>query len=139
MIVLVTGGRNFTDRDLLFDVMDAHHRSAPITTIIEGGQRRWSRGVVIGGADYWANRWAVAQRINVVTVEAHWNDLTQPGAVIKTGTRGKEYDAMAGPRRNAQMLAMKPDKIISFKGGEGTADCLRQARGAGYEPIEVQS
>jgi len=32
---------------------------------------------------------------------------------------------------------MNPDLVVAFAGGTGTADMIRQARGAGVETIEV--
>jgi hypothetical protein len=45
---------------------------------------------------------------------------------------------IAGPVRNALMLDVgKPDLVVVFPGGRGTADCVRQARAAGVQVIEV--
>jgi hypothetical protein len=49
----------------------------------------------------------------------------------------------AGPMRNRTMLAgvnspvSNADLLIAFKGGRGTADCVRQARELGIPVIEV--
>ena len=44
----------------------------------------------------------------------------------------------AGPIRNAEMLAdFKPDTVIAFPGGRGTADMVRKAKAAGVRVIEV--
>ncbi len=48
-----------------------------------------------------------------------------------------KYGKAAGPIRNARMLAEgKPDLVVAFPGGRGTADMLRRVREAGIEVIE---
>jgi hypothetical protein len=50
-------------------------------------------------------------------------------------THGK----MAGWLRNQQMLDEgKPDLVVAFSGGRGTADMVRRTKKAGVELIEVQ-
>ncbi len=139
MIVLACGGRDCTDRKFVFRTLDELHRASPITTVIEGGQRKTYRGETVGGVDYWANRWAEARGIPVITFKANWDDISRPGAVIKTNARGKKYDAAAGPRRNAEMLSLRPAKVVGVCGGPGTADMLHQARAAGIDTIEVRA
>jgi hypothetical protein len=44
----------------------------------------------------------------------------------------------AGPIRNQRMLDEgKPDLVIAFPGGRGTADMVRRAREAGVEVVEL--
>lgn len=44
----------------------------------------------------------------------------------------------AGPIRNQQMLdEAKPDWVVAFPGGNGTADMVRRARKAGVKIVEV--
>ena len=59
--------------------------------------------------------------------------------VAKGGpNKGKSYDANAGPRRNARMLAEgKPDLVVAFPGGRGTADMVSKARAAKVEVMEI--
>lgn len=139
MIVLICGGRNFTDVDLLFRTMDAQHAAAPISMVIEGGQRTYRDGQPVAGADLFAWNWAAARGVPCTTIKANWSDLSQPNARIRTSVGGRQYDANAGPRRNAAMLTMRPDRVIAFEGGKGTADMLRQARAAGIQTIEVKT
>lgn len=57
--VLVCGGRDFDDEELLFRELDRLDFEHPIGTIIEGGQRTRDRmGEIVGGADFFAFRWA---------------------------------------------------------------------------------
>lgn len=51
----------------------------------------------------------------------------------------KTHGRRAGPIRNYEMLdTTKPDLVIAFPGGRGTADCVRQARKLGIPVREVQ-
>lgn len=103
--VLVTGGRDFTDRAMLYAALDAFHALDPIGCIIEGGAN---------GADALARAWALARGVFCMTVRANWTDL----------------GASAGPRRNQKMVDMKPALVVAFPGGDGTDDCCRRAERA---------
>ncbi len=49
-----------------------------------------------------------------------------------TGEQWRLLGKKAGPMRNARMLAeAKPDIVVAFPGGNGTADMVRQAKAAG--------
>jgi hypothetical protein len=117
--------------------MDSRHRQRPFSQIIEGGQRKYRNGQMIGGADLLAWNWAAARGVPCTTVEADWADLSQPSARIITDRQGPRYEANAGPRRNAAMLTLQPEVVIAFPGGRGTNDMLRQARMAGVKTIVV--
>jgi hypothetical protein len=89
-------------------------RTRGITVLIAGGAR---------GADTLAEEWAKAQGIQCEVYMADWEGL------------GRK----AGPIRNQQMLDEgKPDLVIAFPGGRGTADMVRRAREAGVETVEVR-
>lgn len=113
MRVLVTGGRDFEEIDTLYHALDQIHQETPITLIIEGGAK---------GADRLARRWADARNVPFVTEEADWT----------------RHGKAAGPLRNGRMIKEhKPDLVVAFKGGKGTADCKAQARAAGVAVREV--
>jgi hypothetical protein len=113
MRVLVCGGRDFHDATMMNDVLARHHARRPFTEIIHGGAR---------GADRLAGEWGTRHRISVRQFPAQWD---------KNGKK-------AGPIRNQQMLAEgKPDLVIAFPGGRGTADMVRRARAAGVEVVEI--
>lgn len=114
MRVLVCGGRNFDDADLVRRTLDAIHSETPISVIIEGGA---------SGADRLAFRWASeGNRCGTETYAADWPGLGRS----------------AGPRRNAKMLSDgKPDLVVAFPGGNGTLDMVTKARRAGVRVIEV--
>lgn len=112
MRVLICGGRNFSDFSLLSRTLDKLHTKRPFTAVAQGGA---------AGADFLAKQWAITRGIPAAEYAADWR------------TDGKG----AGPRRNARMLAeFKPDLVVAFRGGHGTADMVRRARDAGVEVVE---
>jgi hypothetical protein len=107
MRLLVCGGRDFRDDALLSAHLDAVHADRPISCVISGAA---------SGADHLAYNWAKARGIDVVEFPADWK------------THGKA----AGPIRNRKMIVEgKPDEVIAFPGGRGTADMKRAALAAG--------
>jgi hypothetical protein len=98
MRVLVCGGRDYTDRNAVYRVLDRLHKKHTIAAIIQGGAR---------GADRLAVDWATSRKIVLEWYIADWNRLG-PGA---------------GHIRNQRMIDEgKPDAVVAFPGGTGTAD-----------------
>jgi hypothetical protein len=115
MRVLVCGGRDFSDTHLLYDILDELHTERLIDVVIEGDAR---------GADRIAGYWAKKNRVDLRLFPANWEKC------------GKK----AGYLRNKQMLEEgKPDLVIAFPGGRGTANMVKLAKDAGVEVIEVAS
>ena len=113
MRILVCGGRDFTDYEFLSGYLSSLTKPFFNTVIIHGNAV---------GADLLAGRWAMQNKVTQVPFPADWNGL------------GRK----AGPIRNQQMLDEgKPDVVIAFPGGRGTADMVSRARKAGVEVIEV--
>lgn len=111
--VLITGGRAYANDTRLFAVLDRYHSVNGIDLIIEGGAT---------GADRLARRWADHASVPIETYEADWEN----------------QGSFAGPARNKRMLDEgKPDLVIAFPGGRGTADMVRKARRAGVEVVEI--
>lgn len=109
MRVLVCGGRDFSDREAVFNALHTLAEAHGWLTVIEGGAK---------GADALAREWAVLCYHGVVTVPADWH---------KHGTA-------AGPIRNTKMItACEPDLVLAFPGGRGTADMVEKASIAGIE------
>lgn len=82
--------------------------------IIEGGAL---------GADRAAFDWAVCSFAQSEQYEANWD----------------KYGKSAGPRRNKQMLDEgKPDLVVAFPGGRGTAHMVQLAKEHGVPVIEVE-
>lgn len=113
MRVLVCGGREFTDWQKLSTELDAMHAQTPFTCVIHGAAK---------GADEMAGAWAALRSIHVEPFPADW----------------KTYRRAAGPIRNKRMLDEgKPELVISFPGGRGTANMVKQARAEGLTVREV--
>jgi hypothetical protein len=130
--VLVCGGRRYAIRERLFAVLD--ELPAGVHTLIVGVDPK--RPV---GADGLAWEWAGERQVERLAFPADWYDLSLPDAVIRKGFNGRLYDAYAGPRRNQAMLDEgRPGLVVSFPGGNGTADMVRRARTAGVPVMEVE-
>lgn len=113
MRVLVCGGRNYDDLVGVSLVLDTMHVQRPFTALIEGGAK---------GADVCAATWAWHVGVPIERFPADWT------------THGKA----AGPIRNQRMIDEgKPDLVVAFPGGRGTADMVRRAKAAGIKVVEV--
>jgi hypothetical protein len=156
MIVLVCGGRNYSDRARVFRELDRLE-----------SERGRIRGLIHGlatGADALARAWQ-AERIRrdndectanrrrdavrrpgvryhsdlwMVGCQAAWRDLETPPVALRYRRDGTAYNAAAGGRRNQFMLSWKPSFVVAFPGKNGTADMCRRANSAGLEVIEVR-
>lgn len=118
MKVLVCGGRKFRDRDLAYKVLNILHNGVKggITTIIHGGA---------SGADSIAGEWSTEiLKKEAEVYPANWN-------LHKTA---------AGPIRNRKMLKEgKPDIVVAFPGGSGTADMIKIAVAAGLKVFDIEN
>jgi hypothetical protein len=103
MKVLVCGGRDFQDWRVVDAALDKIHAETPITYLIHGGAKGADD---LGGA--WARRHSEVQE---VVCPANWKML------------GKA----AGPVRNVLMAALRPDLVVAFPGGKGTANMIQVA------------
>ncbi len=112
MKVLVCGGRDFKDGDLLgFGLRNLMYDNN-ITTIIHGGAT---------GADYLAGVFAEMHGIKVEVYHADW----------------RKHGRAAGPIRNRYMLeTSNPDIVVAFDGGRGTANMISLAKKAGV-PVMI--
>jgi UDP-N-acetylmuramoylalanine-D-glutamate ligase len=111
MKILVTGSRNYTDRNKVFEVLSKLKPSF----IIQGGAT---------GADFLAKEFALVYKIDYDTVEAEWSI----------------YGSSAGPRRNQEMLNKHPDieLVVAFPGNKGTADMVRRASKQNIKILHVE-
>lgn len=116
MRVLVCGGRDYTQRDCVFRVLDALALVESVEEVIHGAAR---------GADSLAGKWAQARGVKETPVPANW--YPQPG----------KLDRGAGFKRNRAMLKLRPDLVVAFPGGNGTADMVQTSRDAGIRVMEV--
>ena len=113
--VLVCGGRQFTDHELLNWHLDwLWNVSRGIDTIIQGG---------CGGADALARVYAKARSIRLETYYPDWD----------------RFGKSAGPIRNQRMIDQgKPDIVVAMPGGRGTKDMVLRAKKAGIGVIEAE-
>lgn len=119
--VLVCGGRDLDEFQVfnrlkaeLHEVLDDHLVGYPREiTIIHGGAL---------GADEGAKRWAESENARAICFKADW----------------KKHGKAAGPMRNQRMIDEgKPDIVVAFPGGRGTADMIRRAEAAGIRAIKL--
>lgn len=113
MILLVTGGRAYVNRTLVFETLDAIHTETPATVLLNGGA---------DGADALAYQWARSRAVRVRTFVADW----------------RNHGPAAGPMRNTEMVAAGPMLVVAFPGGRGTADCVRKARAKDVRVVEIR-
>jgi hypothetical protein len=116
MRVLVCGGRDFDDYKYLSTVLTAIQATHDLFTVLIHGDAK--------GADAHADAYARLHLIPVLRFPADW----------------KRLGTAAGPARNAKMLRDgKPDMVIAFKGGRGTANMVKQATEAGVTVFDARS
>lgn len=116
MRVLVCGGRDFMDRGAMSKALMPYRPK-----ITEPSEHI----LIVGGAsgadalaEEWADVWGMRKRV----FAADW----------------KLHGRAAGPIRNQRMIDEgKPDVVIAFKGGRGTADMVRRAVAAGIPVHQI--
>lgn len=127
MRILVCGGRKYgkarSERDHIY--RELYERTLPTdpeymlpdpSTFIMAGDAK--------GADSVALDWAIVTYSEFQEFKADWT----------------KYGKSAGPIRNQQMIDEgKPDLVLAFPGGAGTADMVRRALAAGIKVIRCVS
>jgi ABC-type sugar transport system substrate-binding protein len=113
MRVLVTGGRDYKNKDALSAALRSATFGQDDVTIVHGGAR---------GADALAHQIGTEKGWRVVVSPADWDALGRS----------------AGPMRNQQMIDAGADIVVAAPGGGGTADCVRRAKRAGIPVMEVR-
>jgi YspA, cpYpsA-related SLOG family len=115
LVVVVTGGRDVTDKYMRFDALDrvlvfaGEHRLRMV--LVEGGAR---------GADRSDRLWAYCNRVRFVTERALW----------------AEHGDAAGPTHNQLMIDKhKPDLCVAMPGGDGTAEMVKRCKRASIPAI----
>ena len=104
MIVLVCGGRDYHDHEIIIKALNSMNEKHGIELLIEGGAK---------GADAHAATWADNNGIPRCTFHANWDYL----------------GPKAGPIRNQNMLKFgKPECLVAFTGGRGTKNMISRAR-----------
>jgi hypothetical protein len=124
--ILVTGGRNETDFELVQrSLLDAAALLSdivpgPITLIHGGCYRRMPNGEIdpTRSVDWIAHQ-----------IAEHMGWITDPHPVTREEYRRKGNQAFYD--RNQAMVDLRPDICVVLPGGGGTADCARRAEAAG--------
>ena len=110
-VVIVCGGRTFTDFYQLREVLDS--KRSGISKVITGGGR---------GADGLAIQWATENNIEVEVFEADW----------------QQFKKAAGPIRNKRMVRESgASLVIAFAGGRGTHGICELATREGLDVERV--
>ncbi len=114
MRAIVCGGRDFADRQGLWDALESFQNSEGRVTALAHG--------AAPGADSMAAQWARDNGVPVVAYPAKWK------------TEGRA----AGPLRNQRMIDdFRPDVVLAFSGGRGTADMIRRADVEGVRVVKL--
>lgn len=112
MKVIVTGGRDYQDKEMVYRILDQLNASF----------------VAVGdcptGADLFAFEWCIERGVPYKLYEAKWTEL------------GRK----AGPIRNEEMIVDNLDAkfVVAFKGNKGTADTVRRAESANLLVLRVK-
>ena len=110
--VVVCGGREFNDKGFIFSELDRLHRDFRFSQVIEGAAR---------GVDTIAGAWARARGLELVEFPADWKNEGRHAALS----------------RNERMLRdSKPDLVIAFPGGNGTAHTCWHTEKSGIQVIK---
>ena len=115
--ILVCGGRDFDDRNLLFEVLDGVVKGKDDVEIVSGHAK---------GADTLAEEYAAENGIILSVFAPDW----------------KKYGKAAGTMRNKDMLDYISEEepvVVAFWNGKskGTENSIETARKMGIEPIII--
>jgi hypothetical protein len=130
MRVLITGSRDWTDRDVIEHDLRLLYAEHGALVIVHG---------CADGADSIADAWAARHgNHNEITVERHPADWATCAPTCRPEHRqvdmhGDTYCPAAGIRRNAAMVAAGADLCRAFikDGSKGATTCARLAERAG--------
>lgn len=114
MIVLVCGGREYNETVRIHRTLAALHKKRKIEKLVCGGAR---------GADQIAARWALANNVDLRTINAEWD----------------KHGKAAGILRNKRMLMEEPiDLCVVFPGGRGTLAMRNMCEEAKIEILSME-
>lgn len=108
--IIVTGGRDFADRELVYATLDAV-RARFGEIILSHGDGR--------GCDQLCDDWARSRGVMTERYPADWD----------------RYGRSAGPRRSAEMIRAGGALLVAFPGGRGTRGAISMAERAGI-PVQ---
>ena len=113
MKVIVCGSYDLPTPTFVWRELDRLHAELGITALMQGSA---------AGVDRFARDWAAGHpEVECFICQAQWH----------------RYGPAAALKRNARMLAWKPDLVIAFPNGSGAADLVKQATAAGIEVRRV--
>jgi len=111
-VLAVSGGRNFFDRRLSFQILDETHRSRPIACIVSGGAE---------GADSLAEAWADANRVPLRIFYPNWHN-------------GGKFSRWGGFERNKLIVENSSDCLIFWDSkSKGTKNIIENCRKIGKQ------
>lgn len=110
--VCVTGGRDYTDTDVVYTTLDDILSKKPDMQLRVGDAR---------GADSLARDWARENKVPCTVHKAEWD----------------KYGNRAGPIRNKEMVDAGFDLLVAFPGGRGTANMREQTKDANIRVMEI--
>jgi hypothetical protein len=117
--VVVAGSRFSKDKEFVWASLDLIHAERNIVRLAHGD---------CDGADKLARDWAISRGIDVRGYPVDWRQFPF----------GDPRQRALGPQRNALMLKTEhPDLVITFPGGKGTRNLLKQAEQLGLNILEV--
>lgn len=113
VVIAVTGGRDYDDRERVFAKLDKYHERYKFTHLLHGSAR---------GLDSLADAWTDTKRgVQSVSCRAHWSrDRKAAGAI-----------------RNHMMAVLRPKVLLAFPGGAGTSDMVKQCQRLGIKVIHI--
>ena len=135
MRVIVTGDRNWNAPELAEEVLNRLlARYGPGLVIVHGEATGIDRSFAHACGEL---------EIEQEAHPARWEDLDHPEAEIRYDSRGRAYNANAGPIRNAEMVAAGAGMCLAFhraiSASKGTKDCARRAIEAGIPTYLIDS
>ena len=112
MKAIICGGRNFSDKQTLYNVLTKAYKLNIFSELVLGEAP---------GADYLAKEWAKENNISFTEFKANW----------------EAYGNAAGPIRNRKMLDFGATVVIAFAGGRGTANMISQAKDRDFKEVDT--
>jgi len=109
MIVLACGGRKFDDNALIYKSLDQLNLRPLVDLLIHGGA---------DGADRRSGAWAIVRSIPCLRIPAPWSQKGRSAGILRN-------------LRMRDFMGLKPDLLVAFPGGAGTAHMIKSAEAFG--------
>jgi hypothetical protein len=111
--ICVCGGRDFNDKQLVYETLDKFLKIRQDIIIVNGDAR---------GADSLATEWAKERNVKCELFPANW----------------EKHKRAAGPIRNKEMIDSKLDVLVAFPGGKGTQNMIAQCKKNNVKVFEIK-